>query len=172
MIQDQRQIQIRSSPEAVFDFINKMPNKFPVYSFLETRPFFFLRMLFVDGLRGAVQAIRQEKLDDNAWILNVGDSMGPFTLIESVRPVRYWFALESFFFNCRTGYSIRTEGSMTTVNFDIVAENPRFGEKVWWVLIKPFHGILANEVLRVLKEKIEGEADVEPRNSRADRRNS
>ena len=43
MIRDKREIKIDAPPEAVFDLIETMPNKFPVYSILETKPFFFLR---------------------------------------------------------------------------------------------------------------------------------
>ena len=158
MIQDKRQIQIRSSPEMIFEFIEAMPNKFPVYKILERRAFLFLRILFVDGLRRAIQAVSEEKPDD-VLILNVGDSIGPFTLTELVKPFRYWFTLKSLFFNCRTGYTIRAKGGMTTLNLDIVAENPRFMEKAWWLFIKPLHGILANTVLRVIKESLERPGD-------------
>jgi hypothetical protein len=49
MIQDKRNIQIKSSPEIVFDLIETMPNKFPIYKILETKPSVFLRLLLVDG---------------------------------------------------------------------------------------------------------------------------
>jgi hypothetical protein len=39
--------------------------------------------------------------------------------------------------------------------FDLIAENPTFKEKIWWFIFKPFHGLLANKVLHVIKEKIE-----------------
>jgi hypothetical protein len=128
MIQDMRQIRIESSPERIFECIAKMPNKFPVWRILETKPFLFPRLLLVDGFRAAMEAVRVEKPDD-AVTLNVGDSMGPFTLTDSVRPFRHWFTLESMFFKCRTGYTIRTQGGITTLNFDIIAENPGFLER-------------------------------------------
>ena len=28
-------------------------------------------------------------------------------------------------------------------------------EKIWWVFVKPIHGVLAKKVLRVVKEKVE-----------------
>ena len=149
MIQDKREIQIKSSPEIVFDLIEKMPNKFPIYKILETKLSFFLRMLFVDGLRTAIKAVGIEKPDD-VLILKIGDSMGPFTLIESEKPFKYWFTLKSFFFNCRTGYSLSTNGNMTTLYFDLVSENPGFMEKVWWFFIKPFHGIFADKAFHPL----------------------
>ncbi|MBC2710432.1 MAG: hypothetical protein HGJ94_05370 [Desulfosarcina sp.] len=39
--------------------------------------------------------------------------------------------------------------------FDLIAENPTFKEKLWWFLFKPFHGLFANKVLHVIKEKSE-----------------
>lgn len=156
MIQDKRQIQIMASPEIIFGLIETMPNKFPVYKFLEIKPFLFIRILLVDGLRTAIEAIKVERPND-VLILNVGDSMGPFTLTESERPYKYMFTLRSVFFNCRTGYSLSSNGNMTTVSFDLIAENPSFLNKVWWFFIKPFHVIFANKVLRVIKEKVESQ---------------
>ena len=158
MIQDKKAIKIQSPPEDIFGLIETMPNKFPVYRIMETKPFFFLRLLFVDGLRSAIRAIGVDKPDD-VLILKVGDSMGPFTLTESEKPFKYWFTLKSFFFNCRTGYSLSTNGSMTTLYFDLVSDNPGFMEKVWWFFIKPFHGLCANKVLRVIKERIESQGN-------------
>ncbi len=152
MIQDKRQIKINSSPEIIFNLIETMPNKFPIYSILETKPFLFLRILLVDGLRSAIRAAKIDKPDD-VLILNIGDSLGPFTLTELEKPFKYWFTLRSFFFNCGTGYSLTANGNMTTLNFDLIAENPNFMEKVWWFFIKPLHGIFANKVLRIIKEK-------------------
>ena len=153
MIQDRRKIRIESSPELIVDVIDKMPIKFPVYKILETKPFFFLRILFVDGFHAAIEAIGIEKPDD-VLILNVGDTMGPFTLTEKENPVRYWFTLKSFFISCQTGYSLRFNGSETTLCFDLIAEDPSFKEKVWWLLFKPFHGIFVNKSLSVIKSKI------------------
>ena len=100
MIQDKRQIQIKSSPEIIFELIETMPNKFPIYKIMETKPFFFLRILFVDGWRTAIETVGRDKPDD-VLILNIGESMGPFTLTESENPFKYWFTLRSSFFNCR-----------------------------------------------------------------------
>ena len=66
----------------------------------------------------------------------------------------YWFTLSSFFFNSQTGYSLSFNGSETTLNFDLVADDPSFKEKVWWILFKPFHGLFANKSLSVIKNKI------------------
>jgi hypothetical protein len=154
MIQDKRQIQINSGPERVFDVIEKMPNKFPIYKILEKKPFFFLRILLVDGLRTALGAIGMLQAQDEL-ILKVGDSMGPFTLAESQKPFKYWFALKSFFFDCQTGYSLSSDGSITTLYFELIAENPKRKEKVWWFLFKPLHVIFAKKVLQVIKAMVE-----------------
>ena len=154
MIQDRRQIQIQSSPETIFGLIETMPNKFPVYKILETKPFFFVRLLFVDGLRAAIEAVNADNPGD-ALTLNIGDSMGPFTLTELDRPFKYGFTLKSLFFNCQTGYSLDSKNDMTILYFDLIADNPGFMEKVWWFFVKPVHGLLANKVLHVIKQKVE-----------------
>ncbi len=154
MIQEKKQIDIDALPEKVFELIETMPNKFPVYKILETKPFFFLRILLVDGFRAAIEAISIEK-PNVSFVLNVGDSMGPFQLTESEKPLKYWFSLRSFFFNCRTGYSLSSHGSMTTLYFNLIAEDSRLLEKVWWFFMKPIHGLLANKVLKVIKDKVE-----------------
>ena len=153
MIQDRREIQIQSTPEIIFDIIENMPIKFPVYKILETKPFLFLRILFVDGFKAAMQAVDFEKPEETL-ILNVGDTIGPFTLTIKERPLKYWFTLRSFFFNCQTGYSLSFNGSETTLYFDLVAEDPSFKEKVWWIFFKSFHGIFANKSLSVIKSKV------------------
>ena len=154
MIQDQKKIDINSPPEKIFGFIETMPNKFPVYKILEAKPFFFVRLLFVDGLRAAIEAMNIENPND-ALVLNVGDSMGPFQLTELEKPLKYWFTLKSFFFNCRTGYSLSSKGNITTLYFDLIAEDPGLTEKVWWFFVKPIHGLLANKVLKVIKGNVE-----------------
>jgi hypothetical protein len=87
--------------------------------------------------------------------LNEGDKMGPFTLTELKKPIKYHFSLKSLFFNCQTGYSLHTKNGVTVLCFDLFAENPTLKEKIWWFVFKPFHGLLANKVLHVIKNKIE-----------------
>jgi hypothetical protein len=153
MIKDRRKIRIDSSPEIIFDVIDKMPNKFPVYKILETKPFLFLRIFLVDGFKAAMASAKIEKPEETL-ILNVGDTIGPFTLKTKNKPLTYWFSLESFFFNCQTGYSLSYNGSESTLCFDLIAENPNVKERIWWLLFKPFHSIFANKALRVIKSKI------------------
>jgi len=154
MIRDRHQIQIEALPETVFEFIDTMPNKFPVYRIMETKPFLFFRIFFVDGFRAAIEAVSVER-PDSFLKLNVGDSMGPFQLTGLEKPVTYEFTLRSFFFNCRTGYSLTRSGDRTMLTFDLIAENPRLMEKVWWIIVKPIHGLLAKKVLSVIKERAE-----------------
>lgn len=96
MIKDRRQITINAPPEKVFDLIETMPNKFPVYYILETTPVLFLRVLLVDGLRPAFDAVKMDKPKDKL-VLRLGDSMGPFKLTEVKKPFKYEFTLSSFF---------------------------------------------------------------------------
>ncbi len=154
MIEDHKQIVINALPDRVFDLIVTMPNKFPVYKILETRPFFFIRVLLVDGWRSAVEAVRFERPAESL-VLQVGDSMGPFRLTEMEKPLYYRFILRSFFFNCRTGYSLSRCGNMTTLCFDLVVEDPGIFERIWWFFVKPVHGLLAGKVLKVIKAKAE-----------------
>ena len=154
MIKDINKIQIKSSPEAVFDLIEKMPNKFPIYKIFEAKPFLFLRILFVDGFRSAIDAASIEKPDDEL-VLSIGDNLGPFKLTEVEKPFKYYFTLKSFFINCRTGYSIYDQGDRTDLSFDLIAENPTFFEKVYWFFIKPFHYLFAKKVLQVIKQRAE-----------------
>jgi hypothetical protein len=143
-----------ASAQVVFDLIDRMPNKFPVYRFLEKGPFFFIRILLVDGFGSAWSAARLKR-PDNELKLNVGDSMGPFTLIECQKPAHYMFSLKSFFFNCRTGYSLAAQDGKVELCFDLFTENPTFIEKAWWSIFKSFHRLFADKALRVIKEKAE-----------------
>ena len=158
MLKDERQIQINASPEMTYDFIANMPNKFPIYETLEAKPFLFLRMLFTDGLRSAFKIMNVDRSVD-VLILNIGGSMGPFTLTDAERPLKYWFSIKSFFINCETGYFINCNGSTTTLHFDTIIEKPNFKERVWWFLTKPVHGLFANKALRIIKEKVENRED-------------
>ena len=154
MIKYEKQIEIEIPIEEVFELIDTMPNKFPVYRVLESKPFFFVRALMVNGFRGAIESIKIKKADD-VLLLKVGDSMGPFTLTEYNKPQKYWFTLESLFFNCRTGYTLDANGSNTTLHFDLISEYPKILEKMYWFLIRPIHGLLAEKVLNVIKIEAE-----------------
>jgi hypothetical protein len=155
MIRDHKQINISASPEKVFSLIETMPNKFPVYEILETKLFIFLRILLVDGLQAAKKAVGIDRSND-VLVLDVGDSMGPFKLTERKRPLKYLFTLRSFFFDCRTGYSLSRKGDFTTLSFDLIADDPKLMAKAWWIIVKPIHRMLANKVLKVIKAEVEG----------------
>ncbi len=151
---DQKYIYINSPQEKVFELIETMPNKFPVYKLLETKPFFFIRILLTGGFFSALKAMRfNMKID--SLVLNIGEFMGPFKLIEFERPLKYWLSLELFFMNCQTGYLLSANGEKTKLNFDITVEELRLIEKIWWFFIKPFHHLLADKVLKNIKAKAE-----------------
>jgi hypothetical protein len=154
IIKDVRKIEINASPEKVFEYIRTMPNKFPVYRVLETGPFLFLRLLLVIGFRGAVETAGAVKAG-NEMILKIGDAMGPFQLTQLEKPCKYRFTLNSFFFKCETGYGIRPSHGHAVLQFDLFADRPGLRESVWWFFIKPFHILLANKVLRVIKQGVE-----------------
>jgi len=144
------QLEILAAPAQVFEIIYSMPKKFPVYPILESRPFLFVRLLLVGGFRtaleGAVRGLPHEHL-----VLHIGDSMGPFTLTECAKPRTYMFTLRSFFFNCKTGYTLEEGDGKTIMNFKLVAENPSPGERAWWFFVKPVHVLLARKVLTNIK---------------------
>jgi hypothetical protein len=154
MIQDRRRLVLKASSQVVFDVIERMPNKFPIYGFMEKGPFFFLRILLVDGFGSARAAARLSR-PEKELRLEIGDTLGPFTLIESEKPTRYWFSLNAVFFECRTGYSLSPLDGGTELCFDLIAENPTFVERLWWLAFKPFHVLFADKVLQVIKEKTE-----------------
>lgn len=154
MIQDQRHILINAPIEKVFSIIETMPNKFPVYRVLETKPFVFLRLLLVDGYRSAIKISKTKKPIDKI-VLNTGDSFGPFTLTEVESPYKYLFTLKSFFFDCQTGYTLSANKTQTRLNFDLIADNPSNIEKLYWIFVKPIHGLLAQKVLKEIREKAE-----------------
>ncbi|NNG02045.1 MAG: hypothetical protein HKM93_21855 [Desulfobacteraceae bacterium] len=154
MIQDNRHITIDASSATVFHLIDTMPNKFPVYALLETKPFLFLRLLLVDGFRSAWQAVKIKAPVDELKF-EEGDTLGPFLLDERIESRKYFFTLKSFFFNCRTGYVMADDNTSTILHFDLIAENPNLVEKIWWFFVKPIHGLFANKVLSNLKNRVE-----------------
>lgn len=154
MIYDQREIEIKASPERVFKQLEINP--FPTFRMLDTKPFFFLRITLIDGIRTGIRLASDKSLHQKMMgPLEVGSSMGPFTLTEIKRPSRYYLTLKSLFFNCKTGYSLRSTANGSTLSFDIIAENPKFGDRIWWFFIKPIHALLAHNALRTIRKKAE-----------------
>jgi hypothetical protein len=45
----------------------------------------------------------------------------------------------------------------TKLKFFLVTENPSLSEKIYWILVKPVHLILARKVLKVIKTKVENQ---------------
>ncbi|HOT46806.1 MAG TPA: hypothetical protein PLC28_18130, partial [Spirochaetota bacterium] len=98
-----RTIEIRATPEQVYEYIETMPDKFPTFRLFDTKPLLFLRIAMVDGMKSALKVIR----DDSHWQvrtmkeaepLTIGSTFGPFTIIEAKKPEKYYFSLNSFFF--------------------------------------------------------------------------
>ena len=147
-------IEIKASPERVFKQLEVNP--FPTFRILDTKPFFFLRITLIDGIKTGIRLASDKSLHQKTiWPLAVGSSMGPFTLAEIKRPSRYYLTLKSLFFNCKTGYSLASTAHGSTLSLDIIAENPKFGERIWWVFIKPIHALLAHKALRTIRKKSE-----------------
>ncbi len=154
MINNQHKIEIDATPKVVFAQIEKNP--FPTFKLLETRPFLFIRLALVDGLRaGAKIAFSGDLSEKMNEPLKLGTSMGPFKVTEVEKGKMFYFTLKSFFFNCKTGFSINEIENGSLLTFDIFADKLKMREKIYWFLIKPIHGILARRVLRVHKKTSE-----------------
>ncbi len=74
--------------------LNESPDNF-TYKILDTKPFFFVRILFLDGLRSASDSYRIKFAKYNKkeadLILKIGDTLGPFKLTEFEKPFKYLF---------------------------------------------------------------------------------
>lgn len=154
MINDQRTIEIKVSPEQVFKQIETNP--FPTFRILNTKPFFFLRIALIDGIRTGIRLAFDKNLNrEMTEPVELGSSLGPFTLTEIERPSRYYFTLKSLFFDCITGFSLRSTANGTILSLEIIAEDPTFREKIWWFFIKPIHILLAYKVLKTIRKEAE-----------------
>jgi len=154
MINDQRTIEIKVSPGQVFKQIETNP--FPTYGILNKKPFFFLRITLIDGIRTGIRLAFDKNLNrEMTEPVELGSSLGPFTLTEIERPSRYYFTLKSLFFNCKTGFSLRSTANGTILSLEIIAEYPTFREKTWWFFIKPIHILLAYKVLKTIRKEVE-----------------
>ena len=156
MINDQRTIEIKVSPEQVFKQIETNP--FPTYRILNTKPFFFLRITLIDGIRTGIRLAFDKNLYHEMTEpvpVELGSSWDPFMLTEIERPSRYYFTLKSLFFNCKTGFSLYSTANGTMLSLEIFAEDPTFREKIWWFFIKPIHILLAYKVLKTIRNEAE-----------------
>lgn len=154
MINDQRTIEIKVSPEQVFKQIETNP--FPTFRILNTKPFFFLRITLIDGIRTGIRLAFDNNLNrEMTEPIELGSSLGPFILTEIERPSRYYFTLKSLFFNCKTGFSLHATANGTMLSLEIIAEDPIYRERIWWFLIKPIHILLAYKVLKTIRKKAE-----------------
>lgn len=149
---DTRNVILNATPEEAFTYIEKMPSKFPTFRLFETRPFLFLRVSLVDGIKTGIKVACNKKYrNEMMGPISLGSSFGPFTLTEIDKPNRYYFTINSYFFKGETGYIISQVENNTVLNFNTETENPKIIQKIWWYIVKPIHIILANLVLRNIK---------------------
>jgi hypothetical protein len=154
MINDQRTIEIKVSPEQVFKQIETNP--FPTFRILNTKPFFFLRIALIDGIRTGIRLAFDKNLNrEMTEPVELGSSLGPFILTEIERPSRYYFTLKSLFINCKAGFSLHSTANGTLLSLEAIAEDPTFREKIWWFFIKPIHILLAHKVLKTIRQEVE-----------------
>ncbi|MFH1845091.1 MAG: hypothetical protein ABIF77_18030 [bacterium] len=154
-IQDRRSTEIEASPEQVFAQIEIDP--FPTFAILDTAPFLFLRLALLDGIGTARRTLATRSGSrDELLPLELGATMGPFTVTEKRRPQTFYFTLRSLFFKCRTGFSLRTTPCGTLLSFDTIAETPTRRERIWWFIVKPAHVLLARRVLGNIRRRALG----------------
>jgi hypothetical protein len=152
MITHRRSLEIAAPPERVFASIETDP--FPTFAILDTKPFLFIRLALLDGISAARRALAARPgSQDEVPPLELGTVMGPFTVTTKKPPREFHFTLKSFFFNCRTGFSLCPTDGGTLVHFDTVAESPSRDERFWWFFIKPVHALLARRVLRTHRKR-------------------
>jgi hypothetical protein len=154
MINDQRTIEIKASLDKVFKQIETNP--FPTYGMLNTKPFFFLRITLIDGIRTGIRLAFDKNLNrEMTEPVALGSSLGPFILTEIERPSRYYFTLKSLFYNCITGFNLHSTDNGTLPNLAIIAEDPTFRANTWWFFVKPIHILLAYKVLKTIQKEVE-----------------
>ncbi len=155
-----RTIEIRATPEQVYEYIETMPDKFPTFRLFDTKPLLFLRIAMVDGMKSALKVIR----DDSHWQvrtmkeaepLTIGSTFGPFTIIEAKKPEKYYFSLNSFFFKGVTGYTIVPGVQGAILHFDLRTDTAKAFQIVWIHAVMPVHHILARIVLGNIKAGVE-----------------
>lgn len=158
MIKDHHKIKIHASPDVIFSHIETYP--FPTFKFFETRPFLFFRATLVAGLKSGIRSVLSGNLFEYMnEPLEPGATVGPFIVTEVEKGKKLYFSLNSFFSNCITGFTITEIENGSLLSFDLFSHNLKLREKVWWLIFKPVHGILARRVLRVHKrasESVEG----------------
>lgn len=158
-----RTIEIRATPEQVYEYIETMPDKFPTFRLFDTRPLLFLRIALVDGTQSALKVIRDEsyrrdRLKKETEPLLIGSTFGPFTFIEAKKPEKYYFSLNSFFFEGETGYKIFPGARGAILHFDLSTDTAKVFQIAWIRAIMPVHCILAGIVLRNIKKGVEAKA--------------
>ena len=99
--------------------------------------------------------IHEEMSKNERKSIKIGSKLGPIELVKVIRDKEYSFHIDAFFINCFTGYSLIDTKNGTLLSLDVLCENPRFRDKIFWILAKPFHAIFANKVLKTLKNEIE-----------------
>jgi hypothetical protein len=159
-ITDDQTIEIHATPEQVYEYIETMPNKFPTFTLFGTKPLLFLRIAMVDGVRSGLKVIqdktyRNDMMKKEAEPLLIKSRFGPFTFIEAKKPEKYYFSLNSFFFEGETGYKIFPGAKGTILHFDLHTDTTKVFQIVWIHAIMPVHVILARIVLRNIKEGVE-----------------
>mgnify|MGYP003564882827 CR=1 FL=1 len=82
MIKDKRIIKINATPIEVFNFLEMTPNKFPIFKIFETRPFLFIRISCLDGIRTGLKValdntIQSEMSKKERKPLKIGSKLGP-----------------------------------------------------------------------------------------------
>lgn len=162
LIEDNHTIVIKAPPVAVYMHLEEMETKFPIYSFLDSRPFIALRLILIGEpktgfkmlLRGRkhFQKLRGKRM-------KLGDYYGPFKLIEAIEGKKYWFELRTKLrlFDLKAGYLLEPAGEGTLLSLSLLSSNPNSMQRLYWRLIKPAHMLFSKKVLSTIKAEVEAQ---------------
>lgn len=162
MIEDSHAVIIRANPITVYKHIEEREAKFPIYSFLDSRPFVALRLVLIGELRTGLKMLWHgrkffQKQKGEKKIITVGESYGPFKLIEAIEGEKYWFKLKTRLglFDLEAGYLFKPVGEETLLSLSLVSPNPNLMQRLYWRMVSPIHKLFSKKVLSLLKSEVE-----------------
>lgn len=160
MIECSHSIKVNAGVQQLYEHIEKMPNKFPVFRVLERWPFLAMRVFFIGDFWSGVRMLCSPNhvryaRKRMARPLAPGDSYGPFRLVETVEGEKYFFSLDTSFFRLDAGYVLEPAAGGAVLRLDLVSANPNQLQRMYWSIVRPAHNLLARKTLRIIKEDVE-----------------
>ncbi|MCL4472400.1 MAG: hypothetical protein M1455_00450 [Actinobacteria bacterium] len=164
MIEDSHAVIIKATPNIVYKYVEEMETKFPIYSFLDTRPFIALRLILIGepkaGFRMLLHGRKHfQNLRGKKKMMTIGDYYGPFKLIEATEGKKYWFKLKTRLglFDLEAGYLFEPMGEETLLSLSLLSPNPNSMQRLYWRLVNPIHILFSKKVLSSIKAEVEGQ---------------